>query len=62
MEEIEAIKPDIFVVNEDGHTPEKSALCERLGIEYKILNRRPHEDYRPGPQLPSALNVTFRIV
>ncbi|HZY24699.1 MAG TPA: adenylyltransferase/cytidyltransferase family protein, partial [Bacteroidales bacterium] len=25
------LKPDIFVVNDDGHTPYKESLCKRLG-------------------------------
>jgi len=34
-------RPDIFVVNEDGHTPYKEAICKTLGIEYLVLNRIP---------------------
>ena len=33
--------PDIFVVNEDGHSPAKAVLCQELGIEYLILKRIP---------------------
>lgn len=39
--DLKRIKPDIFVVNSDGHTPEKESLCRTLGIEYKILERIP---------------------
>jgi cytidyltransferase-like protein len=35
------IKPDIFIVNYDGHTPDKEKLCKKLGIEYVILERIP---------------------
>jgi cytidyltransferase-like protein len=35
------IKPDIFIVNTDGHTPEKENLCRELGVEYIILERIP---------------------
>jgi len=35
------IKPDIFIVNSDGHTPGKEKLCRELGIEYIILDRIP---------------------
>ena len=35
------IKPDIFVVNNDGHTADKEALCKKLGIQYIVLNRIP---------------------
>jgi len=33
--------PDIFVVNEDGHSPAKEILCKELGIEYVVLKRIP---------------------
>jgi cytidyltransferase-like protein len=39
--DLERVKPDIFVVNYDGHIPEKESLCRKLGIEYKILERIP---------------------
>jgi cytidyltransferase-like protein len=42
VEEMDEVQPDIFVVNEDGHIPEKQALCESRGIEYVILSREPH--------------------
>jgi cytidyltransferase-like protein len=35
------MKPDIFIVNHDGHTPDKEALCKKLGIEYVVLERIP---------------------
>lgn len=40
-DEIRKLKPDLFVVNEDGHSPLKESLCTQLGIEYKILERVP---------------------
>jgi hypothetical protein len=39
--DLRRIKPDIFVVNQDGHTLEKEALCKDLGIQYVILERIP---------------------
>jgi cytidyltransferase-like protein len=30
--DLKRIKPDIFIVNHDGHTPDKEELCKRLGI------------------------------
>ena len=39
--EIERIKPDIFVVNKDGDVPEKRKYFKEMGIEYKILERKP---------------------
>jgi len=39
--ELREIRPDIFVVNEDGNIPEKEKLCQELGIEYVVLKREP---------------------
>jgi cytidyltransferase-like protein len=41
--EIARIKPDIYVVNEDGDQPEKRAFCEEHGLEYVVLKRLPKE-------------------
>jgi cytidyltransferase-like protein len=40
-QEMRAMKPDYFIVNSDGHIPEKRTLCQELGIEYLILERIP---------------------
>jgi len=39
--ELREMKPDYFIVNADGHIPEKRTLCQELGIEYVILKRIP---------------------
>lgn len=39
--EIERIRPDLYVVNEDGDKPEKRAYCARRGLEYVVLKRKP---------------------
>jgi len=36
------VKPDIFIVNEDGNIPVKKDLCSRLEIEYIVLRREAH--------------------
>ena len=41
--EIEAIKPHIYAVNQDGDKPEKRKFCEDHGIEYLVLERKPKE-------------------
>jgi len=41
--EIEAIAPHVYVVNEDGDQPDKRAFCRARGLEYVVLERRPHE-------------------
>lgn len=40
---LDIVKPDVFVVNEDGSTEEKRQLCKERGIEYVVLSRSPHE-------------------
>jgi cytidyltransferase-like protein len=40
-QEVHAFHPDVFVVNEDGHSPQKETLCSELGIEYVVLKRIP---------------------
>jgi cytidyltransferase-like protein len=39
--EIRRLKPDIYVVNEDGNKGGKREYCQELGIEYLVLKRTP---------------------
>lgn len=39
--DVETLRPDIFVVNEDGGNDEKRRFCEERGIEYIVLKRVP---------------------
>lgn len=41
--EIAIIKPDFYVVNEDGDKPEKREFCGEHGIQYVVLKRIPKE-------------------
>ena len=41
VDELRRLKPDRYVVNEDGHSPAKADLCRELGIEYIVLKRTP---------------------
>jgi cytidyltransferase-like protein len=63
LEDMKAIKPDIFVVNEDGHTPEKEKICSNLGIEYKVLRRVPHANLpvRSTTSLRNETPIPYRI-
>jgi cytidyltransferase-like protein len=40
--EIDLIRPTAYVVNEDGDQPEKRAFCAEHGIDYVVLERKPH--------------------
>ncbi len=42
LDDLKKFKPDIFFVNEDGHTPDKEKICQELGIEYLVSKRIPH--------------------
>ena len=39
--EIDAIAPQVYVVNEDGDQPEKREFCRAHGLEYVVLQRVP---------------------
>jgi len=42
LPELDKLKPDILIVNEDGHSPDKEMLCKERAIEYKVLKRIPY--------------------
>jgi cytidyltransferase-like protein len=54
VEDLKRIKPDLFIVNEDGHSPAKEELCKEMGIEYLILRRIPEAG------LPSRSTTAIR--
>ena len=41
--DIERLKPDFYVVNEDGDRPEKRAFCREHELQYVVLKRTPKE-------------------
>jgi cytidyltransferase-like protein len=55
--------PDVFIVNEDGHTPEKEQICKDLGIEYKVLKRIPYANLpvRSSTSLRRETPIPYRI-
>lgn len=53
-DELRALRPGIFFVNEDGFTPDKQKLCEELGIRLVVSRRMPH------PGLPSRSTTALR--
>ena len=52
--EIKRLKPDIYVVNEDGDKGGKREYCATLGIEYLVLKRT------PAPGLPKRSSTDLR--
>jgi cytidyltransferase-like protein len=62
-QELRAMQPDVFVVNEDGNLPQKKELCAALGIEYIILKRTPNSGLptRSTTSLRPYNTIPFRI-
>jgi len=56
IDEIQQLKPDIFIVNEDGNTLAKKELSKELEIEYVVLKRIPHT------HLPTRSTTTLRDI
>ena len=45
--EVDRLKPDLLVVNEDGDSEEKHRFCQERGIELVVLQRTPQEGLQP---------------
>jgi cytidyltransferase-like protein len=52
--EIRRLKPDIYLVNEDGDKGGKREYCEQMGLEYVVLKRT------PAPGLPPRSSTDLR--
>jgi cytidyltransferase-like protein len=61
--ELREMQPDVFVVNQDGNTPQKRALCRELGVAYVVLEREPHADLtaRSTTSLRDVVTMPYRI-
>jgi cytidyltransferase-like protein len=61
--EIRSLRPDYFIVNDDGDSPDKRRLCAELGVEYIVLLRTPFADLpaRSTTQLRQQSRMPFRI-
>jgi len=61
--ELKDLQPDIFLVNEDGNTPQKAEYIQEKGIEYIVLKREPHKSLpkRSTTSLRTISTMPFRI-
>lgn len=57
--DLRRMKPDVFIVNSDGHKPEKEAICRELGIEYLILERIPEPGLPERSSSGTKRNMRF---
>ncbi|MDR3261072.1 MAG: adenylyltransferase/cytidyltransferase family protein [Tannerella sp.] len=63
LDEIKTLKPDIFFVNSDGHSPIKEQLCKELGIAYVVSKRIPSAGLpvRSTTALREECRIPYRI-
>lgn len=63
LHELDEIKPHIFIVNEDGNTPNKIELCKTKNIEFIVLDRVPSKGLpaRSTTSLRTNTVIPFRI-
>jgi cytidyltransferase-like protein len=61
--DMKRIMPDIFIVNKDGHTPDKENLCRDLGIKYIVLERIPEPGLpvRSSSETKRDLKFPYRL-
>jgi cytidyltransferase-like protein len=61
--DMKSLNPDIFIVNEDGHTPDKEQICRDLEIEYKVLKRIPYANLpvRSTTSLRKETPIPYRV-
>jgi cytidyltransferase-like protein len=57
------IKPDIFLVNQDGHNADKERLCRKLGVEYLVLERIPEPGLpqRASSSIKKEMQFPYRV-
>ena len=62
-EDLEQFKPDVFFVNEDGHSALKEDFCRRQGIEYIVGKRKPHAGLpvRSTTALRQECRIPYRV-
>mgnify|MGYP001212455104 FL=1 len=62
-ENLKKLKPDFFIVNEDGDRDEKRELCKKYNVEYIVLSREPSEGLpaRSSTQLKESKSLPYRL-
>ncbi len=61
--ELQKVRPDIFIVNEDGNSPAKDELTKKYSFEYLVLKRIPHKGLpvRSTTSLRQECTMPYRI-
>ncbi|MCD8283493.1 MAG: adenylyltransferase/cytidyltransferase family protein [Opitutae bacterium] len=63
VDDVLRLRPDIFFVNSDGHSPLKEAFCREHGIEYVVGRRIPHGGLpvRSTTALRKECRIPYRV-
>ncbi len=61
VETVDMVRPDIFVVNEDGGSEAKRRFCEERGIEYVVLQRVPEKGLEARSTTSIRKNVCSQL-
>lgn len=61
--DMKTLKPDIFVVNSDGYTPEKKQVCDENGVKLVVLERIPENGLpqRSSSASKQKLKLPYRV-
>jgi cytidyltransferase-like protein len=61
--DMKVLKPDIFIVNHDGFTPDKKRICDENGVELIVLDRIPEVGLpeRSSSGLKRSMNFPYRV-
>ena len=54
---LDIVHPDVFVVNADGSSPDKEAVCRERGIEYIVLRRDSNGESDSHSSIPTRLDL-----
>ncbi len=57
------LRPEVFIVNSDGHTEGKDKLCKENGVDYIVLDRVPESGLtaRASSEIKKNLRLPYRI-
>ena len=60
--ELEGIHPRILVVTAKDHTPRKKQYCEKMGIEYRIMDQKEIVGFPPLPPVDGMPSSHTKVV
>lgn len=63
-QDLEALRPDIFFVNQDGARETKAAICKKYGVKYVVSDRVPEKGLqeRSSTSIKAELEAESKLV